>query len=75
MNLRDYASDGRRAYGIVGTVFARIIRTLRRDPRFSTVPIFDLELLLADVRVEAERQLVRELRDRIHVDDIEGEHL
>ncbi|MDA9424024.1 hypothetical protein [Bradyrhizobium sp. CCBAU 53380] len=70
MRLRDRASDGRRAYTIVGTLFARIIRTLRRDPRFSAVPRFDLELLLADERAEAERQLVRELRDRIHADDL-----
>ena len=68
-----YASDGRKAYEIVDAVFADIINSLRHDPHFRGVSAFDLELLLADARAIAERRLVRELRDRIHVADIIGE--
>jgi hypothetical protein len=68
--LATYASDGRRAYKIVDTLFAGIIVALRRDPRFRAVPIFDLELLLADTRADIEKHLVRELRDRIHIEDV-----
>jgi hypothetical protein len=67
------AADGRRAYKIVGALFAEIIATLRRDPRLHELSVFDLELLLADARANAERQLVYELRDRIHIDHIEDE--
>jgi hypothetical protein len=74
LNLRDrlttYASDGRTAYKIVGALFDNIISRLRRDPRFRAVSVFDLELLLADARVNAERQVMHELKDRIHLDDI-----
>jgi hypothetical protein len=77
MSLREkitsYAADGRRAYKIVGALFAEIIATLRRDPRLHELSVFDLELLLADARANAERQLVYELRDRIHIDHIEDE--
>ena len=67
--LATYASDGRRAYKIVDSLFAGIIVALRRDPRFSNLPVFDLELLLADTRVNAERSLIGELKDRVHLDD------
>jgi hypothetical protein len=74
MALRDkltiYASDGHKAYKIIDSLFAGIIVALRRDPRFRNLPVFELELLLADTRVSAERLLVRELKDRIHLDDI-----
>jgi hypothetical protein len=74
LNLRDrlttYASDGRTAYKSVGALFDNIISRLRRDPRFRAVSVFDLELLLADARVNAERQVMHELKDRIHLDDI-----
>jgi len=68
--LATYASDGRRAYEIVDTLFSGIVEALRRDPRFHAVPIFDLELLLADTRADIEKQLVRELRDRIRIEDV-----
>jgi hypothetical protein len=68
--LIDYASDGRRAYPIAEEIFAGIITALRRDLRFRAVAFDALELLLADARREAEIKLVRELRDRIHIDDI-----
>jgi hypothetical protein len=74
MSLRDrcatYAGDGRTAYKIVNSLFASIIVALRRDPRFRNVQAFDLELLLADTRVSAERLLIRELKVRVHLDDI-----
>jgi hypothetical protein len=68
--LADYASDGRSAYQIVEALIDGIIAALRRDPRFRSMPVFDLELLLADTRVNAERQLIEELKDRIHLDDV-----
>jgi hypothetical protein len=68
--LATYVSDGHRAYKIVDTLFSGIVVALRRDPRFRTVPIFELELLLADARADAEYHLVRELRDRVHLDDV-----
>jgi hypothetical protein len=74
MTLRDrlatYASDGRKGYKIVDIFFAGVITALRHDPRFRTVPFFELELLLADARANAECHLVRELRDRIRLDDV-----
>ena len=72
-SLTNYAADGRRAYRIVDALFLEIISTLRRDPRLHELSAFDLELLLADVRTDVERQLVRELRDRIHIGHIEDE--
>jgi hypothetical protein len=68
--LANYASDGRKAYKIVDSLFAGIIVALRRDPRFSNLREFDLELLLADTRVNAERHLLGELKGRVHLDDI-----
>ena len=79
MTLRDrlatYASDGRRAYKIVDALVDGIIAVLRRDPRFRAVPLCDLQLLLADARANAAKQLICELRDRVHLDDIDGEDL
>jgi hypothetical protein len=72
--LANYASDGRRAYPIIDALFLAITRALRRDPRVA-VPISDLELLLADARRDAESKLVRELRGRIHIDDIGEDHV
>ena len=66
----DYASNGRRAYPIVGLLFDNIVARLRRDPRFSAVPTSEFDLLLAEVRADAEMLLVRELRDRVHLKDI-----
>ena len=79
MSLRDtltnYASDGRRAYKIVDTMFAGIVRALRRDPRLHALSVFEIELLPRDEYVEAERKLVAEMRDRIHVDVLAEEGL
>jgi hypothetical protein len=72
--FRDLASDGRRAYPIVRALFANVIIVLRRDPRIHAVASRDdLELLLADARRDAEILLVRELRDRVALADIEEE--
>jgi hypothetical protein len=68
--LTSNAANGRCAYGLVETIIADILIGLRKDPRFKIVPRFDLELLLADARRNAEILLVRELRNRIHIDDI-----
>jgi hypothetical protein len=63
----------RKAYKFVGSLFASVIGALRRDPRFRNLPVFELEML-ADTHANAERQLVGELKDRVHLDDI-GEDL
>jgi len=68
--LRDYVSDGREGLEIADEAFVDIIAALRQDPRFRAVSLFDLELLLADKRAELGRRLVRELRSRIHIDDL-----
>ncbi len=68
-----YASDGRRAYNITDALVASFIAALRRDPRFRDVTVSEFELLFRDTRVAAEKELVRELRDRIHLDDLAGE--
>jgi hypothetical protein len=77
VSLRDrilsLASDGKRAFPIIGALTTAYIRALRKDPRFCAVPFDDLELLLADEQAEAERKLVCELRDRVHVEDLEDE--
>jgi hypothetical protein len=73
-SLRDrcatYTSGGCTVYTIIDSLFARIIVALHRDPRFRNMPVFELELLLADTRVSAERLLIRELKDRIHLDNV-----
>jgi hypothetical protein len=69
--LEARASSGRNAFEIVETTFTKIIAALRRDPRFTNIPVFELELLLADSRGETERTLFAEMRDRIHLDDAE----
>jgi hypothetical protein len=67
----DYASDGRKAYRIVGELFDNIVATLRRSPHIHAVASRDdIELLLADKRRNAEILLVRELRGRVRLDDI-----
>jgi hypothetical protein len=67
----NYASDGRKAYRIVGALFDSIVATLRRAPHIPAVASRDdIELLLADERRNAEILLVRELRGRVHLDDI-----
>ena len=63
-----YTTDGRKGYAIADGIFTDIIVSLRRDPRFRGVPIFDLELLLADARGDAEHRLIGELKDRVHVE-------
>jgi hypothetical protein len=69
--LQARASSGRIAFRIVETMLANVIAALRRDPRFVGVSLFDFELLLADIKREAERTLFAELHDRIALDDAE----
>jgi hypothetical protein len=75
MNLRDeletFASSGREASRIVEEVFDAIVVALRRDRRFAAIPLRDFELLLADAHTDAEQRLFNELRDRVHLDDID----
>ena len=75
LTLRDrlatFATDGRGAYKIADALVDGIIAALRRDPRFSAHSTFEIELVLADARTDVARRLVRELRDRVHVADID----
>jgi hypothetical protein len=68
--LASYAANGGRAYGLVDKIFTDTVVALRKDSRFNAVLRSDFELLLADARRNAEILLVRELRDRVHLDDI-----
>jgi hypothetical protein len=68
--LASYAANGRRAYGLVDTIFADTVVALRKDSRFNDVLRSDFELLLADARRNAELLLMHEQRDRVHLDDI-----
>jgi hypothetical protein len=69
--LQARASSGRDAFRIIDSLFAKIIATLRRDPRFDGVSQFEFELLLADVSSEAEKVLFAEMRDRVPLADAE----
>lgn len=75
MNLRDelepFANNGYEAYGFVDRLFLEIITALKRDKRFSTVPLSEIDLLLADVRAIAEERLFNELVGRVHLDDVD----
>jgi hypothetical protein len=69
--LEPFASTGREAFRIVETLFDGIVAALRRDQRFADISLGELELLLADKRIEAERDLFAKLRDRVHLDDVD----
>lgn len=69
--LEAFASDGREASHITEELFDAIVVALRRDPRFAGIPLRDFELLLADVHADAERRSFNQLRDRVHLDDVD----
>ena len=69
--LEARASTGRGAFDYVKTLFTKIIITLRRDPRFAQIPLFELELLLRNEHCEAEKILFNEMRDRVALHDAE----
>jgi hypothetical protein len=70
--LEPYVADYRReAASIVQDWLDNVIVTLRRDPRFSSIPRHDFELLLADQQAIAESRLANALRDRVHLDDVD----
>ena len=74
--LEPFAASGRKAYCITGSLFDAIVTTLRCDQRFPGIKAYELDLLLADVRNEAEQCFFNELRDRVHLDDadvVDGE--
>ena len=75
MTLRDelepFARNGHEAFGIVQNLFDGIVAILRHDPRFANMKLQELELLLADKRSETERLLFTELRDHVHLDDVD----
>jgi hypothetical protein len=75
MTLRDelepFAADGREAFRILEIIFDSIVAALRRDQRFTNIPLREFELLFADARTDAERRLFVELRDRVHLDDVD----
>jgi hypothetical protein len=69
--LEPFAASGRKAYRIAGGLFDAIIITLRRDQRFADIKAYELDLLLADVRSDAEQRLFDEMVGRVHLDDID----
>jgi hypothetical protein len=69
--LEPYAYSGREAFRIVENLFDGIVAALRRDQRFAQIQHFELELLFADARAEAERRLFNELKNRVHHDAID----
>ena len=75
MNFRDeltpFANTGHEAYGLVDRFFLEIVTALQRDRRFTSVPRSEIELILANTRANAEERLFNELRDRVHLDDVE----
>jgi hypothetical protein len=68
--LADHASNGGEAYGIVRMIFDGIVARLRRDQRFHTVTVSELDLLFADALRDAEHLLVVKLRGRVRADDL-----
>jgi hypothetical protein len=68
--LEAYAADGREACEITDKIFDGIVAALRRNPRFATMRLQDLELLFADTRADAERRLFNELCGCIRLDDV-----
>jgi hypothetical protein len=70
MTLRDelepFASTGREAFRIVENLLDAVVAALSR------IRQQELELLFADARGEAEQRLFDELRDRVHLDDVDG---
>jgi hypothetical protein len=69
--LECFASDGREAARIIEDFIDAVVMALRRDQRFTNIPLSEFELLFADVHADAERRLFDELRDRIHLDHID----
>ena len=75
MSLRDelepFANSGREASRIVEELFDAVVVALRRDQRFTGIPLRDFDLMFADAYGAAERRLFNELRDRVHLDDVD----
>ena len=63
--LPDAASASSKSYST-----ASLLR-LGASPRFADTRQQELELLLADAQADAERRLFNELRDRVHLDDVD----
>jgi hypothetical protein len=69
--LEPFASTGCEAARIVDEQFDKSITALLRHPRFTEIGRQELELMLADLRVDAERRLFDELRGRVRLDDVD----
>jgi hypothetical protein len=69
--LEPFAASGREAFHLVEIWFAIIGAALRRDPRFAVMCPSEMELLLADARADIEQRLFDELKDRVHLDDVD----
>jgi hypothetical protein len=66
----DLASSGYEGYSIAQKFFDDIVAVLRGNPRFGDVSTAQFDLLLADLKRDVERRLVRALRCRVHIDDL-----
>jgi hypothetical protein len=69
--LEPFASSGREASRIIEEIFDAVVVALRRDQRFACIPLREFELLFADIHADAERRLFDQLRDRVHLDDVD----
>jgi hypothetical protein len=69
--LEPFAASGREAFHLVEIWFTAIDAALRRDPRFAVIRPSEMKLLLADARAGIERRLFDELKDRVHLDDVD----
>jgi hypothetical protein len=69
--LQARASSGRAAFQIADDMFAKLIAVLRRDRRFTNIPVFELELMFEDVRNEVEAVLFNEMHARVRLDEAE----
>jgi hypothetical protein len=69
--LEPFAASGRKVFRITRSLFDAIVATLRRDQRFAGIKPHELDLLLADLRRETEQRLFSEIRNRVHMDDVD----
>jgi hypothetical protein len=70
-DLEPFTVDDREAGRVVQDLLDDAVAALRRDRRFAGIRLFEFDLILADVRGNAERRLFEKLRDRVHLDDVD----
>jgi hypothetical protein len=66
--LDSYNADD--AAELAATLTDRLIETLCRDPRWTAIPRFDLELLRADWQRQVARQIFQQIKDTAPVREV-----